>query len=169
MHDEDNDGRFPDDSPVEVRYPRSKQEEQGARELWPWLPGTIVERCGPNEWYVCIEVASLPCCAGGEHRAVPPRGTCTTRVVTVTARRSDRGQLVLPPQARRARWAGERRPADPRTTAPWCGVVCAMAAFAAVVAYSHIYSPGHAHAQDGTVTRLPQPSVDGLLSQSCRL
>jgi len=26
--DEDNDGRFPDDSPVEVRYPRSKQEKQ---------------------------------------------------------------------------------------------------------------------------------------------
>ena len=29
MHDEDNDGRSPDESPVEVRYPRSKQEEQG--------------------------------------------------------------------------------------------------------------------------------------------
>ena len=28
----DNDGRFPDESPVEVRYPRSKQEEQGDRE-----------------------------------------------------------------------------------------------------------------------------------------
>ena len=56
MHDEDNGGRFPDQSPVEVRYPRSKQEEQGARERWPWLPGTIVEQCGPDEWYVCIEV-----------------------------------------------------------------------------------------------------------------
>jgi hypothetical protein len=29
MPDEDNDGRFPDESPAEVRYPRSKQEEQG--------------------------------------------------------------------------------------------------------------------------------------------
>jgi hypothetical protein len=28
-YDEDNDGRFPDENPVEVRYPRSKQEEQG--------------------------------------------------------------------------------------------------------------------------------------------
>ena len=46
MHDEDNDGRFPDESPIEVRYPRSKQEEQGGRERWPWLPGTIVEQCG---------------------------------------------------------------------------------------------------------------------------
>ena len=26
--DEDNDGSYPDESPVEVRYPRSKQEEQ---------------------------------------------------------------------------------------------------------------------------------------------
>ncbi len=59
MHDEDNDGRFPDHSPVEVRYPRSKQEEQGDRERWPWLPGTIVEQCGPDEWYVCVEVREL--------------------------------------------------------------------------------------------------------------
>jgi hypothetical protein len=38
MQDEDNDGRFPDESPVEVRYPGSKQEEHGDRERWPWLP-----------------------------------------------------------------------------------------------------------------------------------
>jgi hypothetical protein len=43
--DEDNDEKFPDESPVEVRYPRSKQEEHGDRERWPWLPGTIVEQC----------------------------------------------------------------------------------------------------------------------------
>jgi hypothetical protein len=35
MHDEGTDGRFPDQSPVEVRYPRSEQEEQGDRERWP--------------------------------------------------------------------------------------------------------------------------------------
>jgi hypothetical protein len=29
--DEDNDGSYPDESPVEVRYPRSKQEEQSDR------------------------------------------------------------------------------------------------------------------------------------------
>ena len=51
--DEDNDGRYPDESPVEVRYPRSKQEEQSDREQWPWLPGTIVEQCGP-ERMVCV-------------------------------------------------------------------------------------------------------------------
>jgi hypothetical protein len=42
--DEDNDGRYPDESPVEVRYPSSKQEEQADRGTWPWLPGSIVDR-----------------------------------------------------------------------------------------------------------------------------
>jgi hypothetical protein len=34
-HDKDNDGRFPDGGPVEARYPRSKQEENGGRSAWP--------------------------------------------------------------------------------------------------------------------------------------
>ena len=59
MHHQDNDGKFPDESPVEVRNPRSKQEEQGDRERWPWLPGTIVEQCGPDEWYVCVVAREL--------------------------------------------------------------------------------------------------------------
>jgi len=32
-------------------------------------------------------------------------------------------------------------------------VVCAVAAFAAVVSYSHIYGLGRAHSQDGTAAR----------------
>jgi hypothetical protein len=57
--DEDNCGKFPDERPVEVRYPRSKQEEQADRDTWPWLPGSIVEQCCPDEWYVCVEVRDL--------------------------------------------------------------------------------------------------------------
>ncbi len=72
--DEDNDGKFPDESPVEVRYPRSKPEEQGDRERWPWLPGTIVEQCGPDQWYVCIEVRDLTVLRDGR-RAL--RGTAS--------------------------------------------------------------------------------------------
>ena len=53
--DNDNDGRFPDESRVEVRYPRTRQEEHGDRAAWPWLPGSIVEQCGPDEWRVCVE------------------------------------------------------------------------------------------------------------------
>jgi len=53
--DNDNDGRFPDESRVEVRYPRTRQEEHGDRSAWPWLPASIVEQCGPDEWRVCVE------------------------------------------------------------------------------------------------------------------
>ncbi len=42
-------------------------------------------------------------------------------------------------------------------------VVCAAAAFAAVVSYSHIYGLGRAHGQDGTAARLLPLSVDGLI------
>ena len=56
---EDNDGRFPDHGAVEVRYPRDKREERGDRSAWPWLPGTILSQCGPDEWYVCVEAREL--------------------------------------------------------------------------------------------------------------
>jgi hypothetical protein len=42
-------------------------------------------------------------------------------------------------------------------------VVCAVAAFAAVVSYAHIYGLGQAHGQDGTAARLLPLSVDGLI------
>ena len=42
-------------------------------------------------------------------------------------------------------------------------VVCVVAAFAAVVSYSHIYGLGRAHGQDGAAARLLPLSVDGLI------
>jgi hypothetical protein len=42
-------------------------------------------------------------------------------------------------------------------------VVCAVAPFAAVVSYSHIYGLGRAHGQDGAAARLLPLSVDGLI------
>ena len=42
-------------------------------------------------------------------------------------------------------------------------MVCAVAAFAAVVSYYHIYGLGRAHGQDGTAARLLPLSVDGLI------
>jgi hypothetical protein len=42
-------------------------------------------------------------------------------------------------------------------------VVQAVAAFAAVVSYSHIYALGHAHGQSGVAARLLPLSVDGLI------
>ena len=66
---EDNDGRFPDESEVLVRYPlgpgperRPGQPEEehlailrAERETWPWLEGTVEQQCGPDEWLVTIE------------------------------------------------------------------------------------------------------------------
>ncbi len=42
-------------------------------------------------------------------------------------------------------------------------VVCSVAAFAAVVSYSHIYGLGRVHGQDGTAARLLPLRVDGLI------
>jgi hypothetical protein len=54
------DGRaFAQDMAVEVRYPRTKEEERGDRNAWPWLPGTIVQQCGPDDWQVCVEDMSV--------------------------------------------------------------------------------------------------------------
>jgi hypothetical protein len=50
---------FAEDMAVEVRYPRTKEEERGDWANWPWLPGTILEQCGPDEWRVVVEVREL--------------------------------------------------------------------------------------------------------------
>jgi hypothetical protein len=63
--DEDNDGRLPDGSAVAVRYPRDRQEEQGDRSAWPWLPGTILSQCGPDESYVCVQLRALAMLSDG--------------------------------------------------------------------------------------------------------
>jgi hypothetical protein len=59
MTTSDNDGRFPDDSRVETRYPLTREQHDGDRDTWPWLPGTIQRQCGPDEWQVCVEVPEL--------------------------------------------------------------------------------------------------------------
>ena len=63
---------YPVGADVEVRYPLTKEQEQGDRAAWPWLPGWIAEVCGPDEWEVCVEDRRLamvhqdeivfPCC-----------------------------------------------------------------------------------------------------------
>ena len=54
--------------------PRSKQEEQSDREQWPWLPATIAEQCGLEEWYVCVEARELAVLCDGRRA---PRGTAS--------------------------------------------------------------------------------------------
>ena len=64
---------FPDDSPVEVRYPVDGTPTKTSagttvyisdvpRASWPWLPGVIEQQCGPDEWQVTVlarQVAEL--------------------------------------------------------------------------------------------------------------
>jgi hypothetical protein len=44
-----------EDDVVEVRYPLPGNDKHD-RSSWPWLPGTILAVCGPDEWQVCVEV-----------------------------------------------------------------------------------------------------------------
>ena len=62
---------FIEDTPVWVKYPRTKEEERGDRAAWPWLPGTIVQQCGPDEWQVCVQDYALALTKDGQ---VPPPG-----------------------------------------------------------------------------------------------
>lgn len=68
----ENDGRFPDEAHVEVRYPArliddewvqagalSRDEGGLDRDEWPWLPGTVLGQCGPDEWHVRVDVDEL--------------------------------------------------------------------------------------------------------------
>jgi hypothetical protein len=96
-------------------YEDEDNEEHGDRERWPWLAGTIVEQCGPDEWYVCIEVRELAALRDGQPA---PRGTGSRNLYYPccfrTARRSGRDPHRVARRRRRdAGRAGERGPGDP--------------------------------------------------------
>jgi hypothetical protein len=86
--DEDNDGRFPDDSRVEVRYPRSWQEEAGDRSEWLWLPGSIPGQCGRTCGMCAWRSASWPCWTMvGRRRIGQLTRTCISRAASRTPAR----------------------------------------------------------------------------------
>ena len=69
---EQNDGRFPDESDVLVRYPAPGMTHETPRDTWPWMAGVIEQQCGPDEWLVTVcarEVAML------EDDSLAPEGT----------------------------------------------------------------------------------------------
>ena len=57
---------FPEDSSVQVRYPLTSEQEHGDRAGWPWLPGWVVARCGPDEWEICVQASELATWHDGE-------------------------------------------------------------------------------------------------------
>ncbi len=57
---------FPEDSWVQVRYPLTSEQEHGDRAGWPWLPGWVAARCGPDEWEICVQAPELATWHDGE-------------------------------------------------------------------------------------------------------
>lgn len=55
----DNDGRFPDGSPVQTPYPLTAGQHRGDRAAWPWLPGRVLSQCGPDEWEIHVLAPEL--------------------------------------------------------------------------------------------------------------
>ena len=74
------DGQLADDTPSWCSSRARSEEEQGDRANWPWLPGTIVQQVGPDEWQVCVEDMAVAVRKDGSS---PPRARrrtgCTTR------------------------------------------------------------------------------------------
>jgi hypothetical protein len=62
---------FSEGTDVEVRFPLAADSSDN-RADWPWLPGWIVEVCGPDEWQVCVQDYSLALTEDGQ---VPLPGT----------------------------------------------------------------------------------------------
>ena len=54
--------------------PARSRKSRPTASTWPWLPGSIVEQCGPDEWYVCVEVRELAVLRDGRRA---PRGTAS--------------------------------------------------------------------------------------------
>jgi hypothetical protein len=52
-------GGYPEGSQVMARYPLTPEQEHGDRAAWPWLPGTVLSQCGPDEWDVMVEAREL--------------------------------------------------------------------------------------------------------------
>jgi len=66
MSDFEEESPYPEDTPVLVRYPLTPEQEKGPREAWSWLPGTVEQVCGPDEWQICVEHESVSWLEAGE-------------------------------------------------------------------------------------------------------
>ena len=147
MTTSDNDGRFPDDSRVETRYPLTREQHDGDRDTWPWLPGTIQRQCGPDEWQVWVEVPELAVRKDGS-KPTPPAEPVLPAVLP--------GRLGDPEGIVNRQDAGTRR----TTTA----IVAAVALFAAGDSFTHIYDLARAHGQGAVSAALLPLAGDGLIA-----
>jgi hypothetical protein len=179
--DDDNDGRFPDDSRVEVRYPRTRQEEHGDRAAWPWLPGSIVEQCGPDEWRVCVEDRGVAVLRDGRPA---PRNTASRNLYYLMCFR-DSSEIRRPasavpkpsmpvlrvdadPGRAQDHGAGGAQGAvavtgDRLTDGAATVVLCVVASSALIVGSIRTYALARGHGMDGTAALLVAVSLGGLI------
>jgi hypothetical protein len=118
--DEDNDGRFPDNSQVEIHYPRSREDESGDRSHGRGRLGRFYSSAGQMSGLCAWRYENWRWPTGGRRRAGRRRGTCLTRAVSGTVRRAGRA-------ARASRWPDERGPTSPdrRSASPATAVAAA--------------------------------------------
>jgi hypothetical protein len=92
-----------EEEPIEVRYPLPGNGDHD-RSLWPWLPGTILAMCGPDEWQVCVEVRELATLEDGR----PPHGNTSDHELFYPVCFRDSSEI----RARTARTGERRYPVD---------------------------------------------------------
>lgn len=90
---EENDGRFPDGSAVEVRYPPTREEERGDRDQWPWFAAVIECQVAIDEWLVRLTAPELGRLEDG---TMAPEGTEDDLFYAVCNR--DSGEIRRPGQ-----------------------------------------------------------------------
>lgn len=55
----ENDGRFPDGTPVRTPYPAPGMTHETPREAWPWMNAVIEAQGAEDEWVLTIEDRSV--------------------------------------------------------------------------------------------------------------
>ncbi len=55
---EANDGRYPTDSHVWTPFPLPDSDNFWDQD-WPWLLGTVLGQCGPDEWHIVIDAPDV--------------------------------------------------------------------------------------------------------------
>ncbi len=65
MYNQLPDGQLVEDTPVLVKYSLTPEEERGDRAAWPWLPGTILQQVGADEFQIVVEDLAVAVRADG--------------------------------------------------------------------------------------------------------
>ena len=114
-------GQLADETPVLVKFPRTKEEEQGDRNAWRWLPGTIVQQCGPDEWQV-LRRGYVRGRAQGWQQADPPHAAAQPVLPAVASGTRARSSSGVPGEPLATTVAAVLI-AAPAAVAVWCGWV----------------------------------------------